>query len=297
LIDCSDLAAQAEFRVFKGAVDSGGRVRAINAKGAAPNYSRKMIDELTEYVKQDFGAKGLAWFRVEPEGHLWSPISKNFSDELLAQFKERMEAEPGDLLLFVADNYDVTCKALAGLRKRLGAELELYDPQAMHFSWVVEFPMFERDEEEDRWVAMHHPFTAPRAADLDRLRDEPRACRAQAYDLVINGSEAGGGTVRIHDSATQQVVFDLLGMDQVTARERFGFLLDALQYGAPPHAGIALGIDRFVMLFGGLDNIRDCIAFPKTQRATDMMTEAPGGVDDRQLDELGVKHATPPPVD
>jgi len=289
LIDCTDLAAQAEFRVFRGPAESGGRVRGINAKGAAADFSRKRIDELTDYVKQDFGAKGLAWFRVEDDGHLWSPISKNFSDDLLGQFAERMGANPGDLLMFIADTWDVSCRALSGLRRRLGAELELYDRGAMHFSWVVEFPMFERDDDEDRWVAMHHPFTAPRKQDLGLLEESPGKCRAQAYDLVINGAEAGGGTVRIHDSVLQQKVFDLLGIDAEMAKERFGFLLDALQYGAPPHGGIALGIDRVVMLFGGLDNIRDCIAFPKTQRATDLMTAAPGQVDRKQLDELGIR--------
>jgi aspartyl-tRNA synthetase len=171
----------------------------------------------------------------------------------------------------------------------LGAELELYDPQQMHFSWVVEFPMFELDEEHQRWVAMHHPFTAPRAQDLDLLDSDPRAARAIAYDLVINGFEAGGGTIRIHDSEIQQQVFRLLGMDEAAAQERFGFLLEALQFGAPPHGGIALGLDRVVMLFGGRDNIRDCIAFPKTQRATDLMTEAPGSVDVDQLHELQIE--------
>jgi aspartyl-tRNA synthetase len=289
LVDCTDLAAQADFRVFRSVSESGGRVRGLNAKGAAPQYSRRRIDELTEYVVQDFGAKGLAWFRVEPDGKLWSPISKNFSDELLAEFAGRMDAAPDDLLLFVADTWDVTCKALAGLRKRLGAELELYDPQQMHFSWVVEFPMFDFDDEEQRWVAMHHPFTAPRPQDLALLESDAGKARAQAYDLVINGSEAGGGTIRIHDSEIQQQVFELLGLTPETARQRFGFLLDALQFGAPPHGGIALGIDRIVMLFAGLDNIRDCIAFPKTQRATDLMTDAPGEVDRRQLDELAIR--------
>ncbi len=288
LIDLTDLAAEAEFRVFRGTADSGGRVRGINAKGAAANYSRKGIDELTSYVQEDFGAKGLAWFKVEEGGKLASPIAKNFSPDLLAKIAERMEAEPGDLLLFVADKFSVTCKALYGLRKRLGAELKLYDPASMHFSWVVEFPMFEHDEESDGWAAMHHPFTAPRPQDLDMLVSQPAACRAQAYDLVINGSEAGGGTVRIHDQQLQSQVFDLLGIDEETARDRFGFLLDALQYGAPPHAGIALGIDRMVMLFGGLDNIRDAIAFPKTQKATDLMTGAPGTVDPKQLKELAI---------
>jgi aspartyl-tRNA synthetase len=293
IVDLTDLAGECEFRVFRGVADTGGHVRAIRAPGAAARYSRKDIDGLTEYVQQDFGAKGLAWFRVEPDGKLWSPIAKNFSDDLLRRFGERMEAEPGDLLLISADRWEVTCKTLNGLRKRLGAELKLYDPQAMHFSWVVEFPMFARDEEEDRWVAMHHPFTAPRPQDLPLLETDPGACRAQAYDLVINGSEAGGGTIRIHDPATQQQVFNLLGIDAAMARERFGFLLDALRYGAPPHGGIALGIDRFVMLFARLESIRDCIAFPKTQRASDMMTEAPGAVDARQLAELGLRLVKP----
>lgn len=289
IVDCTDLAAQCEFRVFRGAADGGNFVRGLNVPGAAADFSRKRIDELTEFIKQDFGAKGLAWFRVEPDGKLWSPVSKNFTEAQLASFAERLGAKPGDQLFFVADSWSVSCKSLYGLRKRIGAEQKLYDPRAMHFSWVVEFPMFDRDEEEQRWVAMHHPFTAPRDCDLALLATEPGKCRAKAYDLVINGSEAGGGTIRIHDRDVQQQVFDLLGIHEESAKERFGFLLEALQYGAPPHGGIALGIDRFVMLFGGLDNIRDCIAFPKTQRATDLMTEAPGEVERKQLDELGVR--------
>lgn len=288
LIDCTDLAAKTEFRVFRGVAEGGGKVRGINAVGAAEKYSRRLIDDMTEYVKQDFGAKGLAWFKVDAEGNLASPIAKNFEPDVLALIKERMAAKPGDLLLFVADVWEVTCKALNGLRRRLGAELELYDPDEMHFSWVVEFPMFEYDEENQRWVAMHHPFTAPRVQDLEKLDTNPRAARAIAYDLVINGFEAGGGTIRIHDSKTQQQVFELLGMEEESAKERFGFLLEALQFGAPPHGGIALGLDRVVMLFGGRDNIRDCIAFPKTQRAADMMTEAPSPVDVVQLDELHI---------
>ncbi len=289
LVNCTDLAGVCDFRVFRQAADTGGYVRGLNAQGAAPQFSRKRIDELTEYVKQDFGARGLAWFRVEPDGKLWSPIAKNFSESWLANLAERMEASPGDLLLFVADRWEITCKALAGLRKRLGSELKCYDPAQLHCSWVVEFPMFERDQEDQRWVAMHHPFTAPRPRDLRLLETEPDRARAQAYDLVINGSEAGGGTIRIHDSRLQQRVFDLLGIPPEMAKERFGFLLEALQYGAPPHGGIALGIDRCVMLFAGRDSIRECIAFPKTQRAMDLMTEAPGEVDGRQLDELGLR--------
>ncbi len=202
---------------------------------------------------------------------------------------QKMQAQPGDFLLFVADSFEVSCKALHNLRKRLGEELKLYDPKAMNFSWVVEFPMFAWSEEEKCWAAMHHPFTAPRPQDVALLKTDQGKCRAQAYDLVINGSEAGGGTIRIHDQELQQQVFELLGIDRQQARERFGFLLDALQFGAPPHGGIALGIDRFVMLFGGLDNIRDCIAFPKTQKATDLMTDAPNVVDARQIKELGIK--------
>ena len=293
IVDCTDLAAEAEFRVFQSVAESGGKVRGMNAKAAADKYSRRNIDEMTDYVKQDFGAKGLAWFKVDDEGQLASPIAKNFDAALLEKIKDRMGGEPGDFLVFIADKWEVTCKALYGLRKKFGVDLELYDPDAMHCSWVIEFPMFEKDEEEDRWVAMHHPFTAPRPQDLEILDSAPQQARAVAYDLVINGSEAGGGTIRIHDQETQSKVFGLLGMTPESARERFGFLLDALQFGAPPHGGIALGIDRFVMLFGGLNNIRDVIAFPKTQRAADLMTEAPGDVDLKQLKELSISVVKP----
>jgi aspartyl-tRNA synthetase len=289
LVDLTDLAKEAEFRVFRETADAGGRVRGLNAKHAAERYSRKGIDELTKFVVDDFGAKGLAWFKVEEGGKLASPIAKNFNAALLERIGERMGAEPGDLLLIVADKFEATCKALNALRRRLAGELKLIEPGKMSFSWVVEFPMFERDQETGNWAAMHHPFTSPCVQDFHLLATDPGAARAQAYDLVINGSEAGGGTIRIHDQQMQQQVFKLLGIDEATARDRFGFLLDALQYGAPPHGGIALGIDRMVMLFAGLESIRDCIVFPKTQRATDLMTGAPGEVDAKQLRELGIK--------
>jgi len=288
LTDLTDLAKESTFRVFHEPATTGGRVRGITAKGAASRYSRKDIDELTKFAVE-MGAKGLAWFRVEPDGTLWSPIAKNFTPELLGRIRERLNAEPGDLTLIVADSFEVSCKVLHSLRKRLAAELGLIQPGQMSFSWVVDFPMFARDEESGGWAAMHHPFTSPRDEDLHLLESDPAAVRAKAYDLVINGSEAGGGTIRIHDQQLQQRVFGLLGIDEAQAKERFGFLLDALQFGAPPHGGIALGIDRVVMIFGGLDSIRDCIAFPKTQRATDLMTGAPGGVDPKQLRELGIK--------
>ena len=289
IVDATEWAGKTGFRVFQSVATGGGRVRGINAKGASDRYSRKGIDELTDFVVQDFGAKGLAWFKVEEGGDLASPIAKNFEPEERAALAEAMNAEAGDLLLLVADSFGVTCRALSALRTRLGKELELYDPKQMHFSWVIEFPMFAYDENGKSWTAMHHPFTAPRPQDTELLETDPGACRAVAYDLVINGSEAGGGTIRIHDQTLQQQVFHLLGVDEQMAADRFGFLLEALQYGAPPHGGIALGIDRWVMLFSELENIRDCIAFPKTQRASDLMTAAPGAVDAAQLAELGIK--------
>ncbi|MFM8734508.1 MAG: aspartate--tRNA ligase [Pirellulales bacterium] len=292
LIDLTAIAGESDFRVFRGAVESGGRIRGIRVPDAAATFSRKDLDDLTA-VAVEGGAKGLVWLKVEPDGSFSGPVAKNLTGVANA-LKAKLGCGPGDLALIVADSFDVTCKALHMLRKRLGAALGLYDPNAMHFSWVVDFPMFARDTEGGGWASMHHPFTAPRPADVDLLDTDPAACRAVAYDLVINGSEAGGGTIRIHDGATQEKVFKLLGITPEVARERFGFLLDALRSGAPPHGGIALGIDRWVMLFGKLDSIRDVIAFPKTQKASDLMTGAPSPVETKQLVELGVRVVVPP---
>jgi aspartyl-tRNA synthetase len=293
ITDLTALAGESDFRVFRGAVESGGRVRGIRVPGAAAKFSRKDLDDLTA-VAVEGGAKGLVWLKVEPDGSWSGPVAKNLT-AIADRLKTALGCEPGDLALIVADSFETTCKALHMLRKRLGTQLGLFDPKAMHFSWVVDFPMFARDTESGGWASMHHPFTAPRPADLDLLESDPAACRAVAYDLVINGSEAGGGTIRIHDSSTQEKVFKLLGISPEMARERFGFLLDALRSGAPPHGGIALGIDRWVMLFGGLDSIRDVIAFPKTQKASDLMTGAPSPVETKQLVELGIRVVVPPP--
>jgi len=321
LVDLTDLARTVEFRVFRGVADSGGRIRAINAKGAAEKYSRKDIDGLNAWVIDQFGAKGVAWLKVDADGKLAGPIAKNFTDEQLAKMSKRLDAQPNDFLLFSADSFSITCKVLNGLRRRLAAELNLIDPNEMNFCWIVKFPMFDWDEEsgvdgKGRWMAMHHPFTAPLESDLAHLEmadgrqqtaadasgagrfvPDPGKIRAQAYDLVLNGFELGGGTIRIHDSQVQSRVFDLLGFTAESAKEQFGFLLEALQFGAPPHGGIALGLDRLVMLFGGLDNIRDCIAFPKTTKAADLMTGAPSLVANKQLEELAiaVKKTEPQP--
>lgn len=287
LVDVADLAAETEFKVFRDALEAGKRVRGLCANGGGGRYSRKDIDGLTEFVGT-FGARGLVWLKVE-EGSLTGPTAKFFNAEAQANLRERFNAQPGDLILIVADTQDVTNQALANLRHRLGAELGLYDPKSFHYSWVVRFPLLAWDAEENRWVAEHHPFTMPLPEDLALLETDPGKVRAQAYDLVVNGEEAAGGTIRCHDPVIQSRIFELLGLTPEESQEKFGFLLNALKFGAPPHGGIAFGVDRYVMLYGGLTNIRDCIAFPKTARGTDLMTGAPGLVESRQLRDLHLK--------
>jgi len=300
LKDVTEIAKTVDFKVFRAVAESGGRVRGINVKNAADQFSRRDIDGLTTWTAEQFGAKGIVWFKVDADGKLTGTSAKNFSAEALEAIGAKLEAEPNDLLLFSCGDFTLTCRVLNGLRRRLAAQLKLYDPEEMNFCWVVNFPMFDWDEEENRWVATHHPFTAPLVEDLPKLDgddDAIRSIRAQAYDLVLNGYEAGGGTIRIHDPAIQNKVFGLLGMTRETAKEQFGFLVDALQFGAPPHGGLALGLDRVVMLFAGVDNIRDCIAFPKTAKASDLMTGAPSEVAPKQLAELAIKSTVEPKAD
>ncbi len=292
LIDLGEIASQCDFGVFKSTIENGGRVRGIRVPQAAEKYSRKQIDELTEFVKQ-YGAKGLAFFRVK-DNELDSPIAKFFSPEHQQAIIAKLEAQAGDLLFCVADSSKVSSAALSALRLRLGRELNLFDPQELKIAWVLDFPMFQWNDEEKRWDAEHHPFCQPVDEDIPLLDTDPGQVRAQSYDLVCNGYEAASGSVRIHDSTVQQKIFNLLGITNEEAEARFGFLLEALRYGAPPHAGVALGLDRWVMLFLASDNIRDVIAFPKTQKAGDMLTGAPATVDAKQLRDLHIKVDVPP---
>jgi aspartyl-tRNA synthetase len=288
IVDVSDWAAETEFKVFRGAIETGGKVRCINVNGTADRFSRKGLDDLGLFV-QRAGAKGLAWVKVEGD-KLTSPIEKFMPAAAQQTLRQKMGAQPGDLLLFVADGEEAVCQALGTLRAHLATTLKLYEPAKPDFkiAWVLDFPSFVWDKDENRWAANHHPFTAPRDEDLDKLESDPGRVRAKAYDLVINGYECAGGSIRIHSPDLQSRVFSLLGMTREQARERFGFLLDALSYGAPPHGGIALGVDRWAMMLAGTTNIRDVIAFPKNQKARDLMTGAPATVDRKQLKELGL---------
>jgi aspartyl-tRNA synthetase len=320
IADVSDIAAESEFKVFKDCVAGGGVVRGLCAKGAADKFSNSDLKpggKLSTFVAQ-YKAKGLAWMKVEGD-KLTGSIEKFFPDAVKAKLKQRMGAQPGDVLLFVADKESVVCDALGALRSHLGAELKLYKnwwdekaeydateekaakkekrapkpfvakPEHFKMLWVLDFPMFAFDDEEKRWVAIHHPFTAPMDEDVDRMESDPGTVRAKAYDMVLNGYEVGGGSIRIHRPDVQALVFKLLGMPIEDAKARFGFLLDALQSGAPPHGGIALGLDRWCMILAGTTNIRDVIAFPKNQKARDLMTGAPATVEGRQLKELGIE--------
>jgi aspartyl-tRNA synthetase len=287
LKDLADLADETEFKVLKQAKEFGNRIRGLCAPKAAEKYSRKDLDGLTEFVGT-FGAKGLVWLKVD-ENEFTGPTAKFFPKPVQEKLRERFDAKAGDLILIVADTQAVTNQALSNLRARLAAELNLYDPKSFHYSWIVRFPLLGWDADEGRFVAEHHPFTMPLPEDLPLLDTEPAKVRAQAYDLVINGEEAGGGTIRCHDPVIQSKIFALLGLTPEQAEEKFGFLLSALRNGAPPHGGIAFGVDRLVMLYAGLTNIRDCIAFPKTAKGTDLMTGAPGTVEAKQLRELHLK--------
>jgi aspartyl-tRNA synthetase len=291
LIDVSELAAESDFRVFAGAIENGGVVQGLCVKGEAENYSRKAIDGLTKFVA-DYGARGLAWAKITAEGVTGS-ISKFYADAAGAELIAAMGAEPGDLLLFVADRKSVAQRALGELRVKLGTDLGMRDPKDFQLCWVTNFPMFIEDEETGRWDSSHHPFTAPTDWDLDDYSKDTADIQSRAYDLCMNGWELGSGSIRIHRRDVQERVFRFLGISEEEQQAKFGFLLDAFRYGAPPHGGIALGVDRIVTLAIGSDSIRDVIAFPKTARATDPMCDAPSVVVAEQLADLHII-ATPP---
>lgn len=286
LHNITDIVRGTEFVVFKNAIEAGGSVRAINANGCG-HYPRKQIDSLVEFVKT-YKAKGLAWIVVNDDGSLKSQIAKFFTPEKLQEIVDALEGKPGDLILICADADRIVFDSLGALRCEIARRQELTRPDDFRFLWVTEFPMFEWDDEENRYVAEHHPFTCPMDEDLPLLDTDPSKVRAKAYDMVLNGFELGGGSIRIHRRDIQQKIFSLLGFSDEDAQERFGFLLDAFKYGVPPHGGLAFGFDRIIMLMTGSSSIRDVIAFPKVKDASCPLTDAPGTVDDKQLDELGI---------
>ncbi|MBF8982118.1 aspartate--tRNA ligase [Lutibacter sp. B2] len=283
----NDLVENCDFKVFSAAVKNGGEVRGINISGYGDSFSRKNISKLEDFAKT-YGAKGLAWIKITEEG-VNSPIAKFFKEEEINNILERFEAKSGDLILIVADEADIVFDSLGHLRVEVAKKLELLNKDEYKLLWVTEFPLFEYDKEEKRYVAKHHPFTAPMDEDLELLDTAPEKARAKAYDIVLNGVEIGGGSIRIHNGELQQKMFEKLGFTQEQAWDKFGFLLEAFKYGTPPHGGIAYGLDRFAMLLTGNDSIREVIAFPKTQNASSPMTEDPSVVEERQLEEIHIK--------